>query len=296
MSLEAGTFLLDVVAANPTVNDPVSQGDDHMRLLKTVLRNTFPNATRAFYFPSVPTAKVFADTPVTVAATDQDALFLANAVGGAIVFNLPLASTVPSGFTVAFKKTDAGVNTVTIDGNGSETIDGALTYVLGTQYDYVKLRTNGTTWYVVGITDFTALNATSIVFTPSGNIAAINVATALAELDTEKAKVTQTTEPFYGVILGALSNRDYRIVLKATEGGTITETTTRSVSGTATATFKINTTALGGTANAVSSSEQSQAQASNNVFVAGDDIVITISANASCIDMSFSIKWTRTLL
>lgn len=92
----------------------------------------------------------------------------------------------------------------------------------------------------------------------------------------------------------APSNKTYRIVVKATHGGTITETTTISASGTCTATFKINTTALGGTANSVSSSEESQAHASANDFVAGDDIQITISANSSCADMSFTIKYTRT--
>jgi hypothetical protein len=77
--------------------------------------------------------------------------------------------------------------------------------------------------------------------------------------------------------------------------GTITETVTKSVSGTCTATFKVNSTALGGTANSVSSAEQSQAHASTNTFVAGDDIVLTVSSNSSCADMSFSIKYTRTL-
>jgi hypothetical protein len=105
------------------------------------------------------------------------------------------------------------------------------------------------------------------------------------------ASTTQTGEMMCGFI-SSPSEKDYRIVLKAAHGGTITETTTRSASGTCTATFKINTTALGGTANSVSNSESSQSHASNNVFSAGDDIVITISSNSSCADMSFTIKYT----
>lgn len=108
------------------------------------------------------------------------------------------------------------------------------------------------------------------------------------------ASTTQTGEAFGGFIASP-SDKDYRIGLKMPHGGTITETTTRSVSGTCTATFKINSTALGGTANSVSTSEQSQSHASNNVFSAGDDIVLTISSNSSCSDMSFMIKYTRTL-
>lgn len=109
-----------------------------------------------------------------------------------------------------------------------------------------------------------------------------------------KASTSQTEEMIAGFI-AAPSNKDYRIALKMAHGGTITETTTRSASGTCTATFKVNTTALGGTANSVSSSEQSQSHSSSNTFVAGDDIVLTVSSNSSCTDMSFSIKYTRTL-
>ena len=108
------------------------------------------------------------------------------------------------------------------------------------------------------------------------------------------ASSTQTGEMMSGYI-GTVADKDYKIVVKAAHGGTITETTTISESGTATFTFKINTTALGGTANSVSSSEQSQSQSSSNVFAAGDDIVITASSNSSCLGASFTIKYTRTL-
>jgi hypothetical protein len=109
-----------------------------------------------------------------------------------------------------------------------------------------------------------------------------------------RAAKTQTTEMIAGFIASP-SNKSYTLVLKAAHAGTITETTTICVSGTCTATFKIGSNALGGTANSVSSSEQSQAHASNNAVVAGDDIVLTISANSTCVDMAFSIKYTRTL-
>lgn len=93
--------------------------------------------------------------------------------------------------------------------------------------------------------------------------------------------------------IGAPADKSYTLVLKCPYGGTINETVTKSASGTCTATFKINTTALGGTANSVSSSEQTQTHASANTFVAGDDIVLTISSNSSCVDMSFTIKVTK---
>lgn len=37
MGLEAATYIDDLVSSNPTSSDPVSAGDDHLRLIKTVL-------------------------------------------------------------------------------------------------------------------------------------------------------------------------------------------------------------------------------------------------------------------
>ena len=45
MALESVTHLDDLVATNPTATDPVSEGDDHVRNIKTVLLTDFPNIT-----------------------------------------------------------------------------------------------------------------------------------------------------------------------------------------------------------------------------------------------------------
>ena len=41
MGLETGTYISELVSANPTATDPISQGDDHLRLIKVVLKNQF---------------------------------------------------------------------------------------------------------------------------------------------------------------------------------------------------------------------------------------------------------------
>jgi len=117
----------------------------------------------------------------------------------------------------------------------------------------------------------------------------------------DTVQTTAATSPsfsqtdFISGVIPALANQDYRLVVNIPYACTINETTTRCTSGTATATFKINTTALGGTANSVSSSEQSQTHTTSNTVSAGDDIVLTISSNSSCLFLSFTIKFTRTL-
>lgn len=86
-----------------------------------------------------------------------------------------------------------------------------------------------------------------------------------------------------------------RLFINMPYAGTITSTATRSTAGTCTATFSINGTPLGGSANSVSTSESVQSHSSANTFVAGDDIEVTISSNASCANLSFMVGYTRTL-
>jgi Cu/Ag efflux protein CusF len=47
------------------------------------------------------------------------------------------------------KKMDATANTVTIDADGAETIDGALTYVLSVQYQAIEIQSDGTSWIII---------------------------------------------------------------------------------------------------------------------------------------------------
>ena len=116
--------------------------------------------------------------------------------------------------------------------------------------------------------------------------------TGASDAATARANLGVATQSWSGILL-LPDNQSYTLVLNCPFAGTITKTTTKSASGTCTATFKINTTALGGTANSVSSSEQEQSHSSANAFSVGDDIVVTISSNSTCVDASFTIEYTR---
>lgn len=82
----------------------------------------------------------------TVLVTDY--LILANATGGAITVTLPEAAE-NQGRVLVVKKTDASVNAVTLDGNGSETIDGAATKALSAQYAGTMILSDGSGWWVI---------------------------------------------------------------------------------------------------------------------------------------------------
>lgn len=47
MGLESADFIDELVISNPLATDPKSQGDDHIRLVKKVLQQSFPNISGA---------------------------------------------------------------------------------------------------------------------------------------------------------------------------------------------------------------------------------------------------------
>jgi hypothetical protein len=65
----------------------------------------------------------------------------------AINVNLVAAATCGSGFKYQIK--NASANTITIDPNSTETIDGASTFALSTQYASVTIVTDGSNWFII---------------------------------------------------------------------------------------------------------------------------------------------------
>lgn len=78
----------------------------------------------------------------------MDATLVANAASGAITLTLPLAKDA-KGRMYHIVKTDATANAVTIDGNGSETINGAATKSTTTQWAGWTIQSTGTAWLVI---------------------------------------------------------------------------------------------------------------------------------------------------
>lgn len=94
--------------------------------------------------------EITADT--TMVAADDGKLVDADGSGNSpdgLTYTLLPAATAGDGFVVTIKNTGAS-GTVTIDGNASETIDGATTLSLPAQNDVATLRCDGTGWHVVG--------------------------------------------------------------------------------------------------------------------------------------------------
>lgn len=107
MGLETASFISGLSASWPTTTDRKSQGDDHLRLLKSVLQANFPNASKAFYFPQY----LAYGANHTILATEQNSVIGANTVGGDFTYTLPTLTSDDAGFSVYILKTSP-------DGNG----------------------------------------------------------------------------------------------------------------------------------------------------------------------------------
>lgn len=120
MGLETVNFLNDLVATNPVNTDPKSQGDDHIRNIKTGLLATFPFlAGRTWRFQTK-------SAPYTIATTDNMSV-LYNTVP--VAYAYPAVATLGNGhmLVIANRATTAGT---VITPNGVETINNAGSYVV----------------------------------------------------------------------------------------------------------------------------------------------------------------------
>ncbi|MFW6130224.1 MAG: hypothetical protein ACOC56_03495 [Atribacterota bacterium] len=95
------------------------------------------------------TSQTLAIRSITTATTlaDTDGLILAGGTSDYTI-SLPAANTVTNK-VFYIKKTSTESYTLTIDGSGSETIDGELTVELVSQYDTLTLISDGSNWHII---------------------------------------------------------------------------------------------------------------------------------------------------
>ena len=111
----------------------------------------------------------------TVVEADQDKLILVDATAGPVTITLLASATAGDGFRIVVKKVDSSANAVTVDGNASETIDGAATSTLSTQYDSVNLVSDGSNWH-----EFLNIGNTTTLTDANGNESVILSSTSSA--------------------------------------------------------------------------------------------------------------------
>lgn len=115
---------------------PPSEVNDAIREIKIVLLNQFA------------AKRIDNSTNINLAVSDALVVVDAETAGGDVTVNLPAVATAKKGKEYTIKKGDSGTNIVTVDANGSETIDGELTQVLSNEGDSVSLLCTGTEWII----------------------------------------------------------------------------------------------------------------------------------------------------
>lgn len=84
--------------------------------------------------------------PATYNATTSNDVIVADATAATLTINLPpLAGS--QGKILYIKKIDSTGNTVIVDANGSELIDGSLTSTLSSQYQFLIMVAGITHWW-----------------------------------------------------------------------------------------------------------------------------------------------------
>jgi len=81
--------------------------------------------------------------------TDAHSLVLVNAGSSDRIISLPTAVGI-TGRIYTIKKTDNGSKKVTVVGRTSETIDGAASFSLNLQWNFVAIQSDGSNWMIIG--------------------------------------------------------------------------------------------------------------------------------------------------
>lgn len=128
--LETGTYIKDLVSTNPTPNDPKSEGDDHLRLIKSTIQNSFPGAAGAVVIAGtdggIADAYTLTPTPALPSYTTKS-----------IVVFIPVANNLTTTPTLNISGLGA-VTIVGVDGNALSAGD----LVSGKTYEAVYNGTN----------------------------------------------------------------------------------------------------------------------------------------------------------
>jgi hypothetical protein len=138
-----------------TVANGIVQSDDANVISSFVERDssgdsTFRNVIAEGYLKGAGVKLGTVSKTANYTATTSDFIILVDATSGAVTILLPAAAS-STNTVLCVKKTDASGNAVTVDGNASETIDGATTVALAARYDTCYIICNGTSWHIIAL-------------------------------------------------------------------------------------------------------------------------------------------------
>jgi hypothetical protein len=114
----------------------------------------------------------------TVLVSDYSKTLLIDATSGNITISLPSLATAGDGFNFNIKKIDSSSNTVTIDPNGAELVDGASTYTLTKKNESLALVAESSSWRLFSIVRTLKDDNNNLVLSTSTTANAVNYVNA----------------------------------------------------------------------------------------------------------------------
>ena len=218
MPLESATYISELVTTNPAGSDAAATSDDHHRLIKSVLRNTFPNANGAIN-PTPAEFNLLVGLTGTIWTSDNDGAgsgLDADLLRGLSSSVTPTQSTVViragngsiEARTAVFvdSASTTGVPGFRLRDSGGSTIRAELVFDEGTESTSVKTytstgtQTNNLTFPVVG--DVT-LNGNKVVVAPAIQTDIGSAAVGQAQLKTTYGQASTTTQVYFSLPGGA---------------------------------------------------------------------------------------------
>ena len=135
MALENGTYVNSLVPANPASTDGLAQADDHIRLIKSTIKNTFPNltgpvtATQANLNSTTSIPSSLTDLGITDGTINQ--VLKTDGSGNFSFFTLPVGTT-DTNYYVTGGSVSGSTLTLTREGLGNVSISGLPAAVTST--------------------------------------------------------------------------------------------------------------------------------------------------------------------
>ena len=155
MALESVSYLDDLVITNPVAGDPRSEGDDHLRNIKTGAKASFPGMTGRAWRVQVKGAGY------TIVAGDNMSVLQ---FSGAYTASYTAAATLGNGHLTVIH---ASGGAVTIDPDGAELVNGAATLVVP-QGSVALVLCDGTG--LVVSTQFSSITANRVPYATATNV------------------------------------------------------------------------------------------------------------------------------
>jgi hypothetical protein len=146
MGLETASFVSGLNTAWPLAGDTKSQGDDHLRLIKSVLTASFPNASKAFYIPSAEASTI----AMVLDATDQNNLIGIDTTAGDIAVTLPTLAAGDKGWSCEIYRSNSGTFNGIVVSPASGTINSVVgataTIRIERVFEPCRFMWSGTYW------------------------------------------------------------------------------------------------------------------------------------------------------